>query len=317
LPIIAKHNIIKNFINLFSLYYYMNKRGFGIITITIVVLAVIGGVVVFNSVNDKALFAPRGKSVGSDKVLGTGPTHLECVNYQCKKVSGNGSNECSPQGSACGCTETDNGDDPLNYGCNTFYNETNGNVTTICDYCSGSIFLYEYVCTNGGVGTTGHNCVTDYGPGSTCEDGECVPPQANETRLICQNEQCVEVQGNGTDDCSVDSDCVEALPNLNISGLEITFDFNNNTNMTATVANGGDATAGSSDTSFVVYAVVIEGEENVWTSSIPAGQSREATASFDLDSGTYRVNVTADINDEVEESNENDNTLSPVEFTVP
>jgi hypothetical protein len=249
------------------------------------------------------------------------PTHLECDNYQCAEVTGPGNDDCSPEGSACGCTDTDGGNYPLTYGCITFFNESGGNVSTVCDTCYSSIGLYERICVGGIGGVDAYNCASEYGPGSTCQSGECIPgneTNETETYLVCQNEQCVEVNGTGQDQCSVNADCTNVT---NISGPDLIItdiSFEGTTNMSNGTRNvsmriwtkntGDESTGGTSVTNLQV--VQIPGISNgVFVPTLgPGATSTGLISLWPIPSGsTYSFRGTADINDQIDETSEGNN----------
>jgi hypothetical protein len=251
------------------------------------------------------------------------PMHLECQNYQCALVAGGGSDDCSPQGSACGCTETDSGFDPLNYGCNTFFNESSGQVETNCDHCWIGSQIAENVCIGGGVSSNITDCQTLFGTGYTCVSGVCVPPVTNQTYLACENQLCVIKNGTNPDECSYQGASCNitntTLPDLIINSMWLT--VTNNTGnvsgnytatMSITVKNNGTGSAGSStlNISLLGPSGILQFAHQDPTPSLGPGQF---DTWIDVDvpifggSGFYYLNTDTDTFDVVTESNENNN----------
>ena len=100
-------------------------------------------------------------------------TFLSCVNNACTKVKGIGVNECSPQGSFCGCIDTDLSDDSTS-GMNFFTQGTVRNASSsISDRCLVTGKLLEYMCNGNEILDFEVSCESlgNY----ICADGECFP----------------------------------------------------------------------------------------------------------------------------------------------
>ena len=204
------------------------------------------------------------------------PTHLACVSNTCSVVSGAGNNTCSPQGSACGnsCTDTDGGVNYLVRGTATSTNQSGSyNVTDFCDGAN----INEYYCGSGNVVVSYGLCSSFVGSGSTCVNGACT-----------QN---------------------SSLPDLIVEDISYFLLQNNTVNATVQimghVKNNGVAVAGNSHTRFLGTGSL--GSQYIFTSSINPGQSRILNKTYTIPHGFYFMNVTADVYNNVTESNENNN----------
>ncbi|MBU0907421.1 MAG: hypothetical protein KKD18_02450 [Nanoarchaeota archaeon] len=144
----------------------MKQRGLGsflcILGICLAFIAVI--VIFFFFFTGKVNFSPSEEPV----------THLACIDNFCSVVEGVGVNECSPEGSFCGCIDTDLDEDHPT-GMNFFMQGTARNATlSKTDSCLPGGKLAEHVCTI-------HNEITKFevtceSLGSyTCVEGKCFP----------------------------------------------------------------------------------------------------------------------------------------------
>lgn len=122
----------------------------------------------------------------------TPPTHLECVNYACAEVSGEGEDSCTND-SDCAYLTCQN-ESCVEQPCST------GNCENTCTTDNDCETPKHLECRD-------EACVYVDGEGTNeCNsDNEC----KEETHLECVNEACKEVSGGGSNQCNTDNDCEE------------------------------------------------------------------------------------------------------------
>lgn len=144
----------------------MKKRGLGLVICVsgscIAILIIIGLLIVYLS-GGINLSPPEEQE-----------TYLACINNSCTMVEGVGVNECSPDGSFCGCIDTDL-EGEHSTGMNFFMQGTTRNATiSKTDICTPNGKVREYICQkNRDVLFFEVSCESlgNY----TCVDGECFP----------------------------------------------------------------------------------------------------------------------------------------------
>lgn len=101
-------------------------------------------------------------------------THLACLNNSCVMVSGTGVDECSPEGSFCGCIDTDI-DEEHQTGMNFFMQGTSRNATlSKTDLCTPEGKLQEHVCHKQ-IDVLKFEVSCESLGNYTCIEGECFP----------------------------------------------------------------------------------------------------------------------------------------------
>lgn len=157
----------------------MEKRGLGLIIcvsgscIAILIILVLVAFYISNGVR----FSP-GEEI---------ETYKKCINNTCTIIPGVGIDECSPEGSFCGCMDTDT-EEKYPSGMNFFMQGTARNSTlSKTDRCSFEGNLVEYTCKGSGEVISFEVSCESLG-NYTCISGECFPDNR-------EMEECADSDG--------------------------------------------------------------------------------------------------------------------------